>query len=385
MTNGHPPKTRPTTLLQEAQNPSTPPERLSQLATRSVSLAHAVALNPASPPALLEALYQKTRLRRALAQNPNTPPSLLFLLLGPFPYEVWNNPSFSLLLLENPSLIGTLPRKVAEQLASRRKTPPEILTMLTSHPEWTVHYQLARNPNTPGEALAKIVLAFPSWSDIWVMIARHKNATTETLSACLFFNLSVDVQRAASKHPNAPKVLLSLLQRAGFSSRFTRPSKLSPLSAQEYEQLCGRNIELDALIAASPYAPEALVARLSESPNAIIRKGAAQNPSLSPDALERLLQDPDLSVRAAVAANTGLPSPLLHRAASDKDASVRTCVAQNRGTPAAVLQQLSHDSSSKVRVAVASHPNCPPEIRRRLDFDSNSRARAVSVKDTKAR
>src|ERR687885_2541233 len=90
-------------LQQEAGNELTSSDRLTKLTTDSNELARQVALNPSTPPELLQKLAKSgnatTRLH--VAANPNTPTKVLLNLGSEFPEALLDNPIFPLLLLEN--------------------------------------------------------------------------------------------------------------------------------------------------------------------------------------------------------------------------------------------------------------------------------------------
>jgi len=96
---------------EEALAPITSPERLQQLAQKSLTLACLVASNYAAPPELLAQLSERKdqEINKALVSNPNTPTKILMSLGVTYPAQLLANPVFSLFLLENPSFYREMP------------------------------------------------------------------------------------------------------------------------------------------------------------------------------------------------------------------------------------------------------------------------------------
>jgi len=95
----------------EALSLDTSPERLTELALKSLSLGRLVARNYGAPPEVLKQLSQEPdeEIQKALVNNPNTPTNILLKLGQTYPAELFANPVFDLLLLENPNLFSEMP------------------------------------------------------------------------------------------------------------------------------------------------------------------------------------------------------------------------------------------------------------------------------------
>ncbi|MDJ0532220.1 MAG: hypothetical protein QNJ70_06930 [Xenococcaceae cyanobacterium MO_207.B15] len=98
---------------EEAQQETTSPQRLGELALLSDTLAQIVAENIATPPELLSQLgsHSSEAVKKAVVSNPNTPTQTLFELGAYFPQELLENPVFNLLTLENCNFVKDIPLK----------------------------------------------------------------------------------------------------------------------------------------------------------------------------------------------------------------------------------------------------------------------------------
>ncbi|MGW0582088.1 hypothetical protein ACWD25_40565, partial [Streptomyces sp. NPDC002920] len=125
----------------------------------------------------------------------------------------------------------------------------------------------------------------------------------------------------------------------------------------------------------------------------LLRRRAAEEPTLPPDLLARLTGDDDLGVRVLLAQNhpdaapalllrsfleyTGrerdhlltrpnFPTDGLAGYADDEDPAVRALAVRDPGTPAETVERLTRDPDPAVRAAFARHPNLPPARLARL-------------------
>jgi hypothetical protein len=182
--------------LSRAQDPHTAPEELRALAHEDPALAHAVAQNPSAPPELLSEMATSAKwqpmifnppydwrlghnkwthpshytwtfsseTRRAVAQNPNTPPETVFRLAALFP-EAAKNPSLSLALLEKPHLLAHLPPVLLLLLYQQpvfcemvKQSLPQLHPLILS--------SIEQDSRTPPELKALVeAMRTPSWKD----------------------------------------------------------------------------------------------------------------------------------------------------------------------------------------------------------------------------
>lgn len=171
---------QPLNLKQQAGDEKTPGDRLIQLAEISLDLARIVASNPATPPECLRKLSQHSDeiIRSRIAANPNTPTDLLLKLAAEFPSQLFSNPIFSLLFLENPNLLLQMPEPSLMAILKSDKTPPFILELAVKQGTGDVKYQVAMNPKTPKDLLHQLTRYSAA---IRYAVAQNPNTSTETL------------------------------------------------------------------------------------------------------------------------------------------------------------------------------------------------------------
>ena len=130
-------------LQLEAANELTSSDRLTKLTTDSNELARQVALNPSTPPELLQKLANSSdaTTRQHLAANPNTPTKVLLNLGSEFPEALLDNPIFPLLLLENPNLVDEIPLSTLRSLLKCETVPVSFLEQAANQSDRQVGWQ----------------------------------------------------------------------------------------------------------------------------------------------------------------------------------------------------------------------------------------------------
>ncbi|MGE5658041.1 MAG: hypothetical protein ACM37W_15660 [Actinomycetota bacterium] len=169
-------------LEQQALDANTPSDRLAELATLSVKLAQSVALNPNASSELLRALSlsEDDLTRKNVATNPNTPTEVLLELGGEFPEQLFSNPVFSLLFLENPGLFYQMPIDTLLAILQHEKVPLFVLELAVIQRSSHIKYEVAKNRNTPQELLHKLAQC---GGGISYAVAENPNASIQTLKA----------------------------------------------------------------------------------------------------------------------------------------------------------------------------------------------------------
>ncbi|MEW6770117.1 MAG: hypothetical protein AB1330_01810 [Bacillota bacterium] len=144
----------------------------------------------------------------------------------------------------------------------------------------TLYYDIARNPNTPPEALAE--LAARTWEN-WALyyVACHSNCPAEVLEQ-LSKHRSSGVRCGVAKNPNTPVEVLFRMRKD--PSKYVREN-----------------------LARNPNTPTEALDHLSRSVLDEVCKGVAQNPSTSLETLLRMLEDKGRSVRKIIVEHLPLP------------------------------------------------------------------------------
>lgn len=172
-------ETESTTLSAEvAQNPSTPPKVLAELARDTNKyMRKMVARNPSTPPEVLSELARDPNkgVREAVAENPSIPPGVLAELAHD------TNMYMRMAVVGNPSI------------------PPKVLAELVRDPSENVRKAVAKNPSFPAEVLAE--LARDPDKGVQKAVAGNPSAPTEVLAE-LARDPDKDVQKAVAGNPS---------------------------------------------------------------------------------------------------------------------------------------------------------------------------------------
>jgi hypothetical protein len=125
----------------------------------SSKLAHLVVKNPRTPPELLRKLAHSCHatICKEVTANFNTPIDVLLDLGDEFPEQLLDNPIFSLLLLEHPSLVNKMPIATLMSLLKLENVPVFLLEQAVRNPRWEVQSAVAMHPRTPVKVLEKLV------------------------------------------------------------------------------------------------------------------------------------------------------------------------------------------------------------------------------------
>lgn len=328
---------QPLSLQQEATNKSTPGDRLIELAQISTPLAQIVAKNPSTPSELLIKLSESNddTTRQNVAANPNTPTEVLLNLGGEFPKQLLNNPSFSLLWLENPNLLDEMPQTTLLGILKQESVPVPLL-------EWAVnqldsHVQLVadddffyRMDRRAAQQHSKVKL---------LCLAVAMNAQTpKTLLEKLVHSQYVEVQEAARLHINWSGEMTSGWDEAAREALRTTPFPHHHSGAHTpyLENLAHRGL-----------IPEFVLEQLVKHQDKDVRSLVAFLPNTPAKILEQLAQDEDSYVRRDVAYNSNTLVKILEQLALDKDSYVRSSVANNANTPVKALEQLALDIAER--------------------------------------
>jgi hypothetical protein len=323
------------TLLQEASDPQTPPERLAALSTQK-------------------------ELAEAVARNPNTPIDALLSLAATYPQAFVNNPATELLLLEQPELLRRLPAKVAREMIASIPLPESWYAIFASSPNDSVQQAVAERQELSEHLF--FVLASSKSEPVRLLICSRADCPPQALERCAETNVERILSQVA-KHPNAPAALLgTLLESAHASTR--KIAAVHPNAPQEIIRLlrrAGANQSLEGYETPTESTTPEEVEALSQR-GAFAKRLAAGHSSASPALQKRLFRSTDPEVRARLAGSSVVALELLEALAKDTAPYVRAEVAKSLRTPRHTLLSFDCQKEDKlVKHALVSNPNLPRE------------------------
>lgn len=279
----------------------------------------------------------------------------------------------------------------------------ELARLAVANRDETLKMRLARNPATPGDALALFVDESEAPAQrLACLLARHAKAPHALLSKLASQSEDLEVLRALCENVGVPSELLTLVGQRGITvlqrllaiHLATDPQTLlqlwkstltSAVRAQVLRHPCCPETLLNTLptaaaerrsLALQARTPATILAQLARDEDPGVRRAAAFNPNTAAGALIGLCFDAQAVVRRVVATRRDLPLKVVEWLIGNDDPWVRRTLARNPACPAEWLERLVNDAESEVRRAVARHPECPPRLVAQLAVDPVAWVRA---------
>lgn len=373
----------------------------------NIAAVRKIARDPEASKETLERLStsQDVATRRAVAANPGTPKSTLLLLARQFPLQVFNNPAFAWLLLEDPDLFRRFDDSVITRLLKHKDCP---LTLM----EWAVRegrgglriqrnqLAVAMNPNAPARLLRRL-LRFGGAVGEAASLHRNvvgKNPSGDPASQEDMLRAALKVMcprearaqwRRGNLGPGQWPFLSSVARLAihadiwglSFFSSFRNLNEPVRHALPGHGQALADLGELEVRLALAQceLTPAAVLEELAKDEDEAVRCEVALNLStpatLSVDLINSLANSLSYGVRERVAGNSRSSGSLLDKLSRSRD--LREHVAANRAACAETLERLAGDRSADVREAVAGNPSSPLQALRLLAFDRNQKVRAA--------
>ena len=124
----------------------------------SVKGDRAIATHVNASPELLERLAASSdkQTLRNVVLNPQTPTAILIKLAPKFPGEFFLNPTFDLLLMENPNLLFELPASVLRGILKRPDCPDSFLTWAARYGDKSLQLALVNRSDLSEELLKSV-------------------------------------------------------------------------------------------------------------------------------------------------------------------------------------------------------------------------------------
>jgi hypothetical protein len=367
-----------------AKHPNTTASTIHTLAQSfhsDVALRIEVAQHPNTPSEVLQALLGDVQVNiRGLAlRHPNTPSAyveILHRLGADETLSEYTTPDLSLSQDELVRLLERANHWVRVLVARHPNLPYITLQALSNDSSLEIKLAVAQNPATTSaileqyatthhSALLAVVAAHSNLSektlnilwnghssspDIRRAVIRHPRAKENFLQKAMLWIDDKQLRQKASKHPNAPQELLSLLQKAGASadlSEYTYRAK--DLTQEELHQLIHLGGFAKSLAARHPKLDETLLQQFSVAQEDWLLVAVASRQQLSRELQKMLSGSFRLWVREALAENQWVLPEILEELAQDTEVIVRWAVSRNVSAPILSLQQLTQDANEKVR------------------------------------
>jgi hypothetical protein len=340
------------------------------------------ASNPETAPEILRELSQHEliEVRQAVAMNPNTPIEILWELLPLFPDKIIENPIFSLLILENPNWIQTIPESYLAAVL-QQSDPPEMIVLAAlkykddfgtaSSIQVLAANQVAKKPHIPVEVLEEIVLEHKvlySWiiENPKIQINSFKRFARmndrgfqgDLISFCLDEDFETGflwpqhlewTDTIEAVIPLLVENAVDDIIRDDLLTRANLPLKYIPTLIRNLSD--GSLFQLAKSKRTSSRVLAGLADCQAEDTNWQIRilQAIAKHPQTPISAIEKLVRSEYKAVRAHIANRLDLPLEILIQLLTDSYPKVRKNLLNNPHVATATLTELSIHSDPQIR------------------------------------
>lgn len=339
-----------------ASNPATPVHVLVRLSDDPESLVRTmVAANLNTPVDVVVALAlnpdDSKRARAGAAHNPNTHPDVLEQLAASAERRARPGaPGATLDLISN--------WEVCSELAGNPATPADVLARLAGDSDALIRQSVAKNPNTP--------------TDVVEQLAQDPDQGVRSSAAHLLgnrFRIALDaptamlvplaasphphVRRETAKHPNTPDDVVARLTRDAHPD--VRHAAKHPNHHQTVtEPTTGTRDEQLAAAEDTATSADTLNTLARRASWWLVRWAIARNPNAGADTLEALAHDRKDALRWAASQHPNTPPDVLTQLAEDAHPDVRSGAVRNPNIPADLLVRLTGDPDPYIRRLAAS-------------------------------
>jgi hypothetical protein len=426
------------TPAQEAANTHTSPERLQELWLHSPKLGIIVASNENAPAELLQelAVSEDEQIRQAVCSNPNTPTDILFKLGEEFPQELFDNPVFSLLLLENPNLIEDIPESTLVSLLKSPSIPDSYLQWAIQSKRASILFAVVMNPKINKDDLQKLInnsqfywwsqqisnitklhVNWSSemrsgWEEAAFSVVRKQQIFKDTIRNELLSEFSLwqmgvipesfitaldpDTLLQIAQHPDTPgHILQTLLKNRKTATKKFRIAIANNLSTPPciLEQLANdKNITVRQNAFLNPQMPDAVFQRYHkhEASNENSQTPVTTDSDLSIETLLQIIeinQDENYyegshyieKLCSKITLDLDISDKYFMRCALIDNIDLKIALARHPKTPISILETFLKSSSFRLRTLVPQNPNFPANLLIKLLKDKNWKTRKTAL------
>jgi hypothetical protein len=338
------------------------------------------------------------RVRARASENPKFPDVIFNLLIaaGSTPDMQGVTSQFGDLSEEQISQLADLGAWGRFLAARHPGCPAELLTAITSDPEWRVRSGLLDNPHTPESLIQDMLdvsvsekveniryltqshipetflsaLANHPSPEVRMALARHPAATPDILGLLATDGVK-EIRSYAAKHPRIKMGDIELMVRAGSTPDLMGLSEPDPgMTADEIQALLDGGVWARQLAVRHPNTGADTLARLLCDREPKIREWAAVHPNLSNEIKRELIRaGSGTDFQGIMPADPGLPPEALYRI-SQLGSWGEWVVANNPHAPAELLDTLGESDDWQVRLFVAKNPGTSAAVVARLRNDA---------------
>ena len=301
-------------IRQQAQDENTAPETLAELAKSEDYLT-----------------------RQGVAGNPNTPTKILLDLGAEFPRELFNNPIFDLLLIEDINFVNKIPLPTLRSILRQQDVPQYILEQACNRADLEVQLALANKINSSKKVLSK--LSKSKYAEVAEAASLHialmgeitdsfelksQELIINSLSKDRNYKSTIDSWAVLIQIISIPTYIIRyLIQGNIYEGLFKKIAQSPAISSQTIDLLTQHsNKSIRGLLASNPRISINHICLLSDNlSNWILQKTVATNPTTPVDILEKLSDATHKAVRATVASNLNTPIETLNKLTQDPDST----------------------------------------------------------------
>ena len=355
-------------LLAEAEDIETPPERLLVLAGMHPRLAVATAGNAATPASRLRTLARSQRIsiRAAIAGNPNADLDTLKVCIPASPGRFLANPALPFLMLENPNLLQQLPYNAFRAIVLHPAVPQPLLASL-----------IAESLRSPEERRGGLLLARPD------LQTDHAHALCRSILPCgnerLLTHVACVKDNDADMLPTIVRLAMrrSTLEGSMPALRVLARTRALPMRLLE-EIIAVACTDVLEAIATNVHTPPHLLERLADQQEPAVTLALSANPAL-PEAARSRIARHALDMRLLLDGKPTLTD--LAQLARHRLLSIRQAVARHPDTPANACDWFARGRCVSLQLLAASHPNTSESgLMKLLDSGRHDLIQAVSMR-----